>query len=64
LNHAAAPRPTGSVGGETGDAVEDRYAPTNCRSSTVVPGRVYFYLTPKGGLAYHDGPYYSSSRPV
>ena len=55
LSHAAASRPTG---GETDDAIENRYAQANCHPSIVVPGRVYVYLTPKGSLIYSHGPYY------
>ncbi|WP_257387890.1 hypothetical protein [Tahibacter caeni] len=58
LSHVAASPPTGSTGGETNDAVEARYTQASCHMSTVVPGRAYVYLTPKGSFAYSHGPYY------
>ncbi|WP_386069563.1 hypothetical protein ACFJIW_04925 [Tahibacter sp. UC22_41] len=40
------------------DAIEHRYERASCRPSNVLPGRVYIYLTRKGGAFHRDGPYY------
>lgn len=58
LGYAAASPQAGSIDGETSSAVEARYTQASCHMSTVVPGRAYVYLTPKGSFAYSHGPYY------